>query len=336
MRGILLAGLLAGAAVLAGCGSTGQAGARGRGAWSDSSPHRVRFVAVAPDARLEVLDWGGAGPPLVFLSGLQDVAHGFDEFAPRFTDRRRVLAITRRGYGASSQPPGGYDLATRVADLRAVLDSLHLARVDLVGHSIAGDELTAFAGRYPDRVGRLVYLDAAYDHSGVRSLLALSPPPPPMLAADSASPRAVQAYLRRAWGMHIPEAQLQAIGRYDPGGRLVANVTPDRIDSLMLDGCGHPVYSAVRAPALVIDAVHDSVPDLFPSWQALAPTQREAARRFTAALRSWAATERTRVRRELRTAEVLELHGANHYVFDSHPDEVTRAMRSFLAGEDPR
>ena len=330
---VALAAVVA-AAVLAGQ-AAGQTAAGGTGTWRDPSPHRVRFVTVAPGVRLEVLDWGGAGPPLVFLAGLQDVAHGFDELAPRFTDRHRVLAITRRGYGASSRPAAGYDLATRVADLRAVLDTLRLGRVDLAGHSIAGDELTAFAGSSPERVGHLVYLDAAYDHSGVRSLIALSPPPPRMLAADSASPRAVQAWLRRAWGMHIPEAQLRAIGRYDSTGRLIADVTPARIDSLVLAGCGHPDYSAVRAPALVIDAVVDSAADVFPAWATLDPKGREAAGRFAAALQSWAATERARVRRELRGAEVLELHGANHYVFDSHQGEVVGAMRSFLARKEP-
>jgi len=154
--------------------------------WKDTSPHRGQFVVVEPGVTLEVLDWGGAGIPLVFLSGLQDVAHGFDDFAPRFTDHFHVFAITRRGYGASSQTPSGYDLATRVADLRAVLDSLHLARVALVGHSIAGDELTAFAGAFPERVSHLVYLDAAYDHSGIGVLVREYPPLPPMVAADSA------------------------------------------------------------------------------------------------------------------------------------------------------
>ena len=301
--------------------------------WSDPSPHRVEFVTVAAGVRLEVLDWGGDGTPLVFLSGLQDVAHGFDDFAPRFTDRFHVLAITRRGYGASSQPPSGYDLATRIADLRAVLDSLRLRRVVLVGHSIAGDELTAFAGDYPERVSHLVYLDAAYDHSGVRELITLSPPPPPMLAADSASPRAVQAYLRRVWGMHIPEAQLRAIGRYDSSGRLAGNVTAEPIDSLVLAGCGHPDYAAVHAPALVIDAVVDSAPQVFAAWTTLDAGRREAGRRFTAALQRWSATERARVRRELVGVEMLEIHGANHYVFDSHPTQVTRAMRAFLMKE---
>ena len=141
---VALAAVVA-AAVLAGQ-AAGQTAASGTGPWRDPSPHRVRFVTVAPGVSLEVLDWGGAGPPLVFLAGLQDVAHGFDELAPRFTDRHHVLAITRRGYGASASRTAGYDLASRVADLRAVLDTLRLGRVDLAGHSIAGDELTAFAG----------------------------------------------------------------------------------------------------------------------------------------------------------------------------------------------
>lgn len=303
------------------------------GAWADLSPHRVQFVEVEPGVSLEVLDWGGSGPPLVFLSGLQDVAHGFDDFAPMFTDRQHVIGITRRGYGASSQSPAGYDLATRVADLRAVLDSLQLGRVSLVGHSIAGDELTGFAAAYPERVSVLVYLDAAYDHSDIVELLAGSPPPPPMLASDSASPLAVQSYLQRSYGMRIPEAQLRAIGRYDATGKLTADVTPTVIDSLMLAGVGHPDYRAVRAPALVIDAVVDSVPQVFPGWRAFDAARRDAALRFTATLQAWAAPRRAQVKRELQGAEIIALHGANHYVFDSNTAEVAAAMRAFLASK---
>jgi pimeloyl-ACP methyl ester carboxylesterase len=281
--------------------------------------------------KLEVLDWGGSGPPLVFLAGLQDVAHGFDDLAPRFRDRHHVLAITRRGYGASSQPPSGYDLAGRVADLEAGLDSLHLSRVALVGHSIAGDELTAFAASYPARVSGLVYLDAAYDHTGVRDLLNLPAPWPPMLTRDSASPAAVQAYLKRAFGMYVPEAQIRAVGRYDAAGRLVADVTAARIDSLVLAGCGHPDYRSVRAAVLAIYAVVDSAPEIFPGWATLDAAGRAAGRRFATTLEAWAARERARLRRELPAAQVLELHGANHYVFSSHPSAVRQAMRAFLA-----
>lgn len=208
---------------------------------------------------------------------------------------------------------------------------LDLARVALAGHSIAGDELTGFAAAYPARVSGLVYLDAAYDHTGVRDLLGVRAPWPAMLARDSASPRAVQAYLERAFGMHIPEAQVRAIGRYDGAGRLVADVTPARIDSLVLAGCGHPDYRSVRAPALAIYAVVDSAPQVFPSWTTLDSADRVAARHFTGALQSWAARERNRLRHELPAAHVRDLHGANHYVFSSQPSEVAQAMRAFFA-----
>jgi non-heme chloroperoxidase len=325
---MLWAGLVVALAAARPCDAVAQGSP---GAWTDPSRHQVAFVSVAPGVRLEVLDWGGSGPPLVFLSGLQDVAHGFDDFAPEFTGDHHVLAITRRGYGASSRPPSAYDLAGRVADLRAVLDSLRLSRVILVGHSIAGDELTAFAGAYPARVIGLVYLDAAYDHSNLGHLFGEYAPPPPMTARDSASPGAVQAYLHRTFGMHIPEAQLRAIARYDSTGHLAADVTPTRIDSLILAGCGHPKYAAVHAPALVIDAVNDSVGQVFPYWRSLDSTQLGRARRFTAALQRWTGSERGRVRRELPSAQLVELQGANHYVFDSNRREVIRSMREFLA-----
>ena len=304
--------------------------------WADPSPHAITMVAVAPQVSLEVLDWGGHGPTLVFLSGLQDVAHGFDDFAPAFTDSFHVVGITRRGYGASSRTRDGYDLATRVEDLRVVLDSLHLTAVTLVGHSIAGDELTAFAGTHPERVTGLVYLDAAFDHSSLGPVHALWPPLPQMQAADSASPSAVQRYLKRTHGMTIPESQLRAIGRYDAGTRrLRENVTPASIDSAMLAGCGQPDYLRVHAPALVIDAVVDSSRQIFPSWDTLSPEVQEQARRFTTALQSWADDQKLHRRQTFRHAEVLELHGANHYVFDSHRQPVLAAMRRFLATLPP-
>jgi pimeloyl-ACP methyl ester carboxylesterase len=324
-------GLLAGleTVILLGCGV--RKPAQQATASHDSSPHQVRFIAAAPGVSLEVLDWGGHGAPIVFLSGLQDVAHGFDDFAPQFTDANRVVAITRRGYGASSQPPSGYDLATRVADLRAILDSLALSRVVLVGHSIAGDELTAFGGQYPERVAGLIYLDAAYDHSNLTSILGDYPVPPPMTAEDSASPYGVQSYLLRAYQQHISIAQLTAIGHYDSTGHLRRDVTPPVIDSLMLAGCGHPDYSRVQAPVLAIDAVVDSAPQLFPLWATMDSATKAQAIRFADRVENWSASERARFRTGIPTARLLELHGANHYVFDSNRAEVVAAMREFLA-----
>jgi hypothetical protein len=71
-------------------------------AWAlptDPTSHTVQFVTVELGVKLEVLDWGGSGCPLVFLAGLGDTAHVFDNFAPKFTGRYHVYGITRRGFG---------------------------------------------------------------------------------------------------------------------------------------------------------------------------------------------------------------------------------------------
>jgi non-heme chloroperoxidase len=131
--------------------------------WHDLSPHKVQFVTVDKDVKLEVLDWGGSGRPLVFLAGLGDTAHVFDDFAPKLTSEYHVYGITRRGFGASSVPviEGAAYSADRLGDdVLAVLDALKIERPVLVGHSIAGEELSSIATRHPERVAGLIYLDA--------------------------------------------------------------------------------------------------------------------------------------------------------------------------------
>jgi hypothetical protein len=71
-------------------------------AQQDASPHKVRVVTVETGVQLEILDWGGQGPPLVFMGGTD--AHVFDDFAPTFTSGHHVYGISQQGFGKSSAP----------------------------------------------------------------------------------------------------------------------------------------------------------------------------------------------------------------------------------------
>src|SRR5918996_2570132 len=81
-------------------------------AWRDPSPHQVRFVTVDSSVRLEVLDWGGSGRPLLFV-GCYLTAHVYDDIAPKLADQFHVYAVTRRGVGVSDRPATGYDSQRR-------------------------------------------------------------------------------------------------------------------------------------------------------------------------------------------------------------------------------
>ncbi len=135
-------------------------------AWPlDSSPHTVHFVTVDRDVKLEVLDWGGTGEPVVLLAGLGNSAHVFDKFALQLTAHHRVYSITRRGFGASSAPAptlANYAADRLADDILEVCTALHIVRPVLVGHSIAGEELGSVGSRHPERVAALIYLSPGY------------------------------------------------------------------------------------------------------------------------------------------------------------------------------
>ncbi len=133
--------------------------------WRDPSPHTIKLVNVEDNVKLEVLDWGGSGRPVVFLTGLGNTAHIFDNFAPKLTSEYHVYGITRRGYGASSVPASRYSADRLGDDVLAVFNELKLERPVLVGHSIAGEELSSVGTRHPELVAGLIYLDAAYPYA---------------------------------------------------------------------------------------------------------------------------------------------------------------------------
>jgi pimeloyl-ACP methyl ester carboxylesterase len=154
---------------------------------ASTGPPPPRFATVN-GVRLHYLDWGGKGAALLFLTALGGTAADFQPLAIHFSDRFHVLGLTRRGQGQSDKPDTGYDTSTLVRDIKAFLDQRKITRATLVGYSLAGNELTEFATLYPQRVIKLVYLDAAYDlprnaELGRKAHLDL----PPLPGADNAT-----------------------------------------------------------------------------------------------------------------------------------------------------
>lgn len=325
--------LAAAALLLASPGARAQAGA-----WTDPSPHSVARVAVQPWVQLEVLDWGGAGQAMVFLPGLGNTAHAFDDFAPRFRKGYHVYGITPRGFGSSSRPDSGYDSLTRARDIVAVLDSLGIRQAILVGHSIAGDELSRIAVDYPGRVRALVYLDAySYGSEDFHSTLPEPPllPRAPMTAADSASLSSMADYLSRFYGFRIPEGEILADRQVTRAGQPVTFTARPNASGRVQAGTQRSDYAQIHAPALAIYATEVNPRQIFPRYDSYDALGRERADSIFAAVRAWQGGQIRRFREEVKRGTVVEIQGANHYVHYSNADQVERIMRDFLARSLP-
>lgn len=297
----------------------------------DPSPHKVQFVTVAPDVKLEVLDWGGNGPPLVFLAGLGFTAHCFDEFALKFRAHHHVYGITRRGHGASSYPAPtdeNYDANRLADDVVAVLDALHIEKPVLAGHSVSGQELSSIGTRHPERIAGLVYLDAAYGYAfyDPTNILAVSSVAEDIVRRDlaelgRASPSRARALIAEIQDtmpvihkeLEVKDAQLTKAKDTSPvapaprtriADAIVANAHRyDRMATPMLLLPTYPVKCAPNCDTLYAKAVFGAV-------------QQQVA--FIAV--------------QDPQARIVKLPYADHFVWRSNSDQVEKEMNAFMDG----
>jgi pimeloyl-ACP methyl ester carboxylesterase len=303
--------------------------------WRDASPHAVQFVTVEKNIQLEVLDWGGSGRPVVLLAGGGYTAHVFDDFAPKLTSSFHVYGITRRGFGESGFSAEDYGADRLGDDVLAVLDALKLSRPVLVGHSIAGEELSSVANRHPERVAGLVYLDAAYPYAfdngkgpTLKQMQEISGPhPPPPSEADLASFRALQQCYLRVLGFTYPDGELRQQWNSNPDGRVAKHRDFPGYATIL---SGMKKYASIPVPALAIFAI----PHGQGKWVdgSTDPKVFEAAKAYSAALTPLTESQEKAFANGVPTARVVRLPGADHFVFLSNEADVLREMRAFLAG----
>lgn len=305
-------------------------GAQEPAAWTDPASHHAQFIPVGQDVRLEVLDWGGTGRPLVLLAGGGDTAHVFDDFAPKLTGDFHVYAITRRGFGESSFAPVTEGAATWGDDVLAVLDALKLEKPILAGHSIAGQELSSIGSRFPNRVAGLVYFDAGYpyafDNGKIPTFEEISrmvfPQTPAPTDADLASFDAMRRYYVRLLGFTFPEGELHQKRSVTPDGRVGPPRAAPGGTSLLK---AMTKFAQMTAPALFL--VSSQSPGVWAETSTDPKTKEQMA-----ALNGFLERQAEAIREGLPGARVVKLTRANHYVFLSNEAEVLREIRAFVAG----
>jgi non-heme chloroperoxidase len=304
-------------------------------AWRDPSPHQVRWITVDSSIRLEVLDWEGSGPPLVLL-GCYLSAHSYDEFAPKLTNQFHVFGITRRGIGASDKPVTGYALQRSVDDLLEVLDSLKAQKSQLVGNSCAGQVLTMFASQHSDRLSGLVYLDGATDPT--------TPPYDPPLPDPTTVPRPLRptpepdrssfkAFTKRPdLKVTFPEAEWHQQFAENPDGSVGQSLMNLTIrQAITVDARVKPNYAGIRVPVLAMYQAQRPFEEVAAEYDIRSEQERAALRQQYTAIRAMYTRWQQDLLAAIPTARIVELPGANLYMFLSNEADVLREIRAFAA-----
>ncbi|WBY06256.1 alpha/beta hydrolase [Sphingomonas sp. 7/4-4] len=103
---------------------------------------------------------GGKGPAVLLLHGYGETGDMWAPLAAALMRDHRVIAPDLRGMGLSAVAAGGYDKKTQAADMAALLDTLKIAKADVVAHDIGNMVAFAFTVQHPQRVTKLVLIDA--------------------------------------------------------------------------------------------------------------------------------------------------------------------------------
>lgn len=305
--------------------------------WSDPAAHKIGFVT-ANGVRLQYLDWGGSGPALILIHGYGDNPHAFDDLAPAFTDRFRVIAYAQRGHG-NSEVKGPYDTGTMTEDLRAFMDSLGIAKANLGGWSMAGNVITAMSGAHPERIDHIVYLDGAYDWSDPASAAALQAFPYEFPAPGNAmtSLDTFRAFESSVWFPAVAdttrfEAYVRDLVVVQENGGVRPKMSEATAQAVAAHLLGDPRdYTKVHSPTLAIFGE-----SFFDSRNG---DSAQRARHLAWDQKYWApfrAASIERVRRELPKAEIVNVPGTHMDFLFTSRDQVVAAMRRLLGASLPQ
>lgn len=284
---------------------------------------------------LDVTLGGPSGAPaIIFLHGFPESHRTWRHQLAALSDDFFVVAPDQRGYAGSSKPPAVADYAPAqpVADLIALADALGLRRFTLVGHDWGGAIAWMAALNHPERIERLVIANAPHPFIFQRSIF------------DDPAQRAASQYIRDFRDPAF-ETKLGAMGlekffeisfmRSADSAKLTEAEKQIYLDQWQTPGAFTAMLNWYRAATLIVPAT-DEVAERpafldapFPSvtmptlviWglgdTALLPVQLDGLAAYVDDLR------------------VVEVPGAGHFIPWEAPDEVTAAIRNFMAEKAP-
>jgi len=273
------------------------------------------YITTQDGVQLYYKDWGPKdGPVVTFSHGWPLNSDSWESQMLFLADQGyRVIAHDRRGHGRSSQPWEGNDMDHYADDLAAVINTLNLNDVTLVGFSTGGGEITRYIGRHgTDRVKKAALISAV---------------PPMMLQTEDypgGLPIEVFDGLRKASLDNRSQLYRDiASGPFFGFNRDGANVSQGLIDSFWVQGmqAGHKntydCIAAFSATDFRADLAKFDVPTLIVHGDDDQIVPIDASAHAAAEL--------------VQNAELIVYPGAPHGLTDTHKDRLNQDLLDFLA-----
>lgn len=290
-----------------------------------------RRIPLPTGVALEVAtDGPGDGEAIILLHGFPESRRAWRAVAPELARDFFVVAPDQRGFGGSDRPEGieAYAIEPLLADLIALADALELRRFTLVGHDWGGAVAWAAALRHPDRLARLVIVNAPHPLVFQRSLIeeAGQRAASQYIRAfrDPAMERAIAAmglerFFEKSFGGHVelslipPEERRRYLDQWAAPGALTAMLNwyrasrievPARGEAAELPGWTQAPFPIITVPTLVVWGLRD---------KALLPVQLAGLPALIDDLAIAATPE------------------AGHFIPWEQPEFVVAAIRDFIA-----
>src|SRR4051812_43839182 len=262
----------------------------------------------------------GSGPVLLLIHGIGDDSSTWDPVLDDLARDHTVLAPDLLGHGGSDKPRGDYSIGAYANGMRDLLSVLDIDRVTLVGHSLGGGVAMQFAYQYPERTERLVLVGAG----GVAQSVT-----PALRAASLPLADLLLPMLRWPGVRFQTELVLRTLQHLDTGlGRDAEDLV--RLVDALPDATSRSAF--LRTLRAVVD------------WRGQVVTMLDRCY-LTAGMPTllvWGAddvivpVEHAQLAHDAMPGSELQVfEGAGHFPFHTHPGEVLRALRTFLAGTDP-
>ena len=270
-----------------------------------------RYVDVG-GIRLHYADWGGDGPPLLFVHGDMRTSRSWDAVARDLLHRFRVLAVDCRGSGDSTWTDSGYRFSDRISDLSGFCDAIGLRDAVVVAHSTGAVVTTLVAHRSPGLFNRLVLLE-------------------PMIVVDEAFQRRVSrvdlpSRPRRTWSSR-PQ-MLDFLTEHRTAGRWRTDVIRDVVEHETMDLPDGSIDMKWAQASMAWTERDGDYVDLRPAFRELGAPMLY----IVSVERKKGYPILDELEAEIADFHVLAVNDTGHNMYMERPDAVSNAILDFVDG----